>query len=157
MLDQLDYGTAYWLDYYEARARKNGYIVEYEPFIYPADFLPIAAAGTDEKPVTIDQYADFILTHQTLAVINNATGTAVTQPNFLARLIGESSGRQFQSDQVHVMNVFGTGQRPFILSVPPIFNASTTFSVELENIDAANAYRVHLAFIGVHAKQKRAG
>lgn len=154
MYQFLDFNTAHYLDALREDYAAQGYDVAYLPFTYTADFLPLAASATQTTTVTIDHDSDFILGKQTMTVFDG-DGAGIEFPNFLARLIVETSQRQLQNRLTHALNLFGSAQRPNIYYKPLVLAAKSTFTVEAQDLSGADA-TIRLAFAGVKAFLRRA-
>lgn len=122
-------------------------VMQYLPFVYAADFLPLLGNTSDVDSVTIDQDADFLLCMQTFSAFSTA-GAAQSAPNILLRLTSDAVSRELQSQQVHVINCFGTGERPFILYEPLELPAKSSLTVEAQSLTATDI-NLRLSFIGV--------
>ena len=154
MLDFLDFHMTSWLDAFRAQYRARGFDVTYWPFVYGAEFLPLVANTTQQTTVTIDQDADFILCLQTFASFSDA-GAVQAAPNVLINLRLDTSQRFLMSQPVHLINIFGTGERPHQLFKPLLMPAKTTMNVEADSDSVANS-NLRLSFIGVKAYLSRA-
>ena len=131
-----DFSLTHYLDSLAAEYEQKGYSVDYRPFTYNANFLPIAATETAQTVVTIDHDSDFLLGYQTLAAFDAQTSTVIQYPNLLARIIVETQQRQLQNERTHVVNLFGTAERPWTYYKPALFSAKSSFTVELQNLTA---------------------
>ena len=138
MLSWADYSYTHYLDSLAAELRAQHYSVRFLPFLYPCNFLPLAANATDMEPVRIDEDADFVL-GQLMA--NNP------ELNVLARLIPDT-GREFTSQPVHMSTIFGTGQRPHLLYKPKLFKKQSVLQVELQDLTTV-PNNIRLTFGGV--------
>lgn len=147
--EYLDYNLSHYLDALAAEYARDGFTVQYQPFSYPADFLPLAASAEQTVQVAIDQDADFVLAQQTITAFET-DGTDVLAPNLTVQLRPTSSQRQLQTNPVHVGNVFGTGERPHLYFKPLVLSARSSLQVTLTNL-VATAYNVYLNFEGVKA------
>jgi hypothetical protein len=58
------------------------------------------------------------------------------------------SGRQLMNQPISVVDVFGTGQLPFILPIERIFKARSNITIQVSNFSAAETYDLRLDFIG---------
>lgn len=150
----LDFNLAHYLDALREDYQQQGYDVSYLPFVYTADFLPLAASGTDTETVTIDHDSDFILGKQTFAVFDT-DGVGIEFPNFTARIIVTTSQRQLQNQATHALNLFGSAQRPNVLYKPLVLSSKATFAIEATDLSGA-ASNIRLAFHGVKAFLHRA-
>jgi hypothetical protein len=130
--------------------RARGFDVAYQNFVYGADFLPLAANATDSRVVTIEHDSDFILCAQTQTVFTALT--YVLNPNVLTQTMSESSQRAFQNQNAHLLNTYGTGQRPFLWPKPIVFEAKSAFTVQCTDLSGTvGGQNIRLSFIGVKA------
>lgn len=120
-----------------------------DTFTYNTQFNTIAGSTTATQSVSIQNDADFVWTQGSVVMTDSAgtTFTNVLNVPMLVKISDSASGRQLSDSQVHVSNMFGTAQNPFILSFPKIFRAGGQLSVELQNL-SATAYRVFFALHG---------
>ena len=120
-------------------------------YIYEAEALAIAPAGSANDIINIEADSDFILQKFTYqADIAAAAYTADTTPIPLItiQLIDSGSGRQLMQNPIPVSSFMGNGQLPFILPNPRKFLRNSTIQVAFTNFDAAVTYNLRLAFIG---------
>lgn len=125
------------------------YVEDY--FVYNATFEAIAPADTQQANIQIQADSAFKWTKAALqADIDAAAYTESSRPIPLCTLqiVDSGSGRQLFFNALPVELVFGTGQLPFILPIPRIFQARSNISLTLANFDAATTYNVRLALIG---------
>lgn len=121
-----------------------------DTFTYNVQFNTLAANTTAAQSISIQNDADFVWT-QGSVVVTNAAGTTFTSAlnvPILSLISDSAAGRNLSDSSTHVSNYFGTAQQPFILSFPKIFRAGGQVSVQLQNLDAANAFRVFIALHG---------
>lgn len=147
-LETLQYGLTNYLVALAQEYRARGFSVTYQPFVYGADWLPLAASGTASRVVTIEHDADFVWCFNTQTVFTVAA--FVQNPNILLRFTSETSQRQFQNAQTHMLNVCGTGQRPFPWYKPVVFSAKSSFTIEAQDLSATEQ-SIRLGFHGVKA------
>ncbi len=129
-------------------------VTQYLPFVYAADFLPLLGNTTLLDQVTIDMENDFLLCMQTFAAFSTG-GVAQTAPNVLVKLTADVAARQLMSGQVHLINVFGTGERPYLYYEPLELPAKSSMSVEADS-ETATDLNLRLSFIGVKVFTERA-
>jgi len=154
MIDSNDFSLQNFLDFLASEYRRKGFTVQYQPFVYGADFVPINAGITDSRGVAIDHDADFILSAQTF--VSFETGGLVNlNPNMLVSLSDQSSQRQLQNEPLHLVGTFGTGQRPFMYYKPLVLRRRSTLLVTLTNNTLQN-HNTRLSFQGVKAYTTRA-
>jgi len=148
VLNFLDFNMTRQLHAHKARLRKAGYkIVQFLPYVYAADYLPLTGNTTVQVPVTIDQDSDFLLCQQTFAAFTTA-GAAQSAPNILIRYTADAVARQLMSQAVHLANIFGTGERPYIWYQPLELPAKSNLHVEADS-ETATDLHLRLSFIGV--------
>lgn len=120
--------------------------VELDPFTYTAIFNTLGASATASVDIAINADSDFVVRYINLTSYS-AAGTIVADPDYLLTLFDSGSGRNLQDANVHVRNITGNGQRPFIWPEPRLIKASSSFRVTLQNL-TATAARVDVALIG---------
>jgi len=103
--------------------------------------------------VTIDGDAPFIWCASTFSAFTTA-GAAQTAPNILIRLRPETIQRELMNAQVHLISVFGTGERPHMLYMPMELPAKSVLSVEADS-ETATDINLRLSFIGVKVYLKK--
>ena len=153
-MDHATFNLTDFLDSLGAEYRARGFAVQYQPFVYPCDFLPLPASADVTGTVNVDQDADFILAQQAAAVFL-ADGTYVPNPNITVEIRPATSQRQLQSNPVNLGNVFGTGERPHLLFKPLVLAARSSMTVRLVDLSATLQY-VRLSFEGVKAFLRKA-
>jgi len=147
VLDYFDFSQSRQLAKRKAELQRTGYKVTYWPFVYPADFLPLLGNTVLPSNVDIDGDAPFIWCASTFSAFSTA-GASLTAPNVLIRLRPETIQRELMSNQVHLISVFGTGERPHLLYVPLELPAKSVLSVEADS-ETATDINLRLSFIGV--------
>lgn len=152
-MEHLDWSQAAFLDSLEELHRRRGYEVDFQPGYYPADFLPLTAGATQEFPVTIDPDSDFVLCQQMGVYFDNA-GITLAAPNVLVEMRSEANQRDLQNQPVHLMGIFGTGERPYVYYRPLILRARGTLFVRLQSLSGGDI-NIRLTFGGVKAYLKR--
>lgn len=120
-------------------------------FIYEVDFSALAFGSSATGNINIQADSDFEL--QKLCYFADIAAAAQTDdtrviPLVTINITDSGSGRFLSSDAVPVTSIFGTGQIPFILPTPKIFDARATISIEVANFSAATTYNLRLSFIG---------
>jgi len=115
-------------------------------FVYSTVFNVLGAGGviTQQVPITAD--SDFVLDALNL-VAYSAVGILVVNPDYQLSLVDTGSGRNLQDAPIHVNNITGTGQFPYILPECKIFAGSSNISITLQN-NTAVAAKVDIALIG---------
>jgi len=120
-------------------------------YIYEAEALAIAPAGSANDIINIEADSDFIL--QKFAYQADIAAAAYVLnttpiPLITIQLIDSGSGRQLMQNPIPVSSFMGNGQLPFILPNPRKFLRNSTIQVAFTNFDAAVTYNIRLAFIG---------
>ena len=120
-------------------------------YIYEAEALALAPAGSANDIVNIEADSDFLL--QKFAYQADIAAAAFTDstrpwPNVTIQLIDSGSGRQLMQNPIPVTSFMGNGELPFILPNPRKFLRNSTIQVAFANFDAAVTYNIRLAFIG---------
>ena len=122
-----------------------------EFFTYQEDFSAVASGASATGNINIQADSDFVLQKLTYyADIAAAAQTANTRviPNATIVITDTGSGRQLMESAVPIASLFGTGQLPFILPTPRLFQARSTISLIVANFDAAVTYNIRLSFSG---------
>ena len=117
-------------------------------FSYSALFLPIAAADTTSFNIAIQADSSFMIQYITRVVNDVANLVFFDQAPLLMLITDTGAGRVLMDTQVQIENLAGTAQRPFIPPFPKFVQASATLSVQLQNLDPANAFNVRITFHG---------
>lgn len=125
------------------------YVKEF--FTYELDFAAVANGSSASSSFNIQADSDFVL--QKLAYFADIAAAAQTAntrviPLMTTVITDTGSGRQLMSAAVPVVSLFGTGELPFILPTPRLFQARSNVSVTVANFDAAATYNLKLSFIG---------
>jgi hypothetical protein len=149
MFDFYDFTTAQFLDaladVYEAR----GYRVQYLPFVYSVDFIPLNGNDEQSRQVEINADADFICT--ALTYVANVTGaSALTLPIVVASIVIDNNQRALTNVFTLLGNLYGTGPRPGNLFKPLVLPANSTMTVTLQN-QAQDGLEIRLSHVGVKA------
>jgi hypothetical protein len=154
MIDSNDFSLQNYLDTLASEYRRKGFTVQYQPFVYGADFVPINTLVTASVGVAIDHDADFILSAQTFVCFETG-GLVNLNPNMTVSLSDQSSQRQLQNEPLHLVGTFGTGQRPFLYFKPLVLRRRSTLLVTVTNSTLQNQ-NLRLSFQGVKAYTTRA-
>ncbi len=149
-LNWLDFNYVHFLDALAEEYRAQGYLVHFQPFTYGADFLPLTLLTTQSVTTVIDHDADFVLCFQNFAATVAATNANLAAPNSLAQQILETSGRRLQDRPTHILNIFGTGQRPAVLFKPIVIPARSTISLELQDLGGITL-DIRISYVGCKA------
>lgn len=146
-----DYPINHFLEKLRQEYRRKGSDVEFLPFTYNADFLPLAASATANVVSTTDHDSDFIIMQSMQATFTSPAGVFTKNPNILVRITHDVSGRRFEDRDTALTNTFGHGERPFPWMRPAFIPAKSSFTTTLSNQDAGNAFTVRLSYWGVKA------
>jgi hypothetical protein len=125
-----------------------------EFFTYQEDFTganQVVSGGSVTGNINIQADSDFVLQKLTYyADIAAAAQTANTRviPNATIVITDTGSGRQLMESAVPIPSLFGTGQLPFILPTPRLFQARSTINLIVANFDAVEDYNIRVSFIG---------
>lgn len=149
MYDFPDFHLTYWLDAIALEYRRRGFNVKYQPFVYGADFRPILSTVTAQATTTIDSDADFIWCQSTYVAFTPAGANQIA-PDLLVQHTAVSSQRDLENGFVHMLNVYGTGERPFLWAKPLVVAAKSAITVAVTN-NAGADLNVSLSWIGVKA------
>jgi len=127
-----------------------GSAFELDPFTYVINYLPATANTTTTNQFIVQADSAFVWCKGTAIVTatDNVTFLTVGQWPFLITVSDSGSGRDLMDSGVHLYNMFGTAERPFILSKPKIFDPNSTVSGKLQSLHTATNYNVRLAFHG---------
>lgn len=125
------------------------YIKEF--FSYELDFASLASGTSNSDSFNIQADSDFVM--QKLAYFADIAAAGQTNSSRVVPLISltitdTGSGRQLMSSATPIPSIFGTGELPFILPTPRLFQARSNVAVTVQNFDAANTYNLKLSFIG---------
>lgn len=129
-------------------------------YVYEAASGSLTASATATDTIQIEADSNFIL--QKLAYLTqpvagtaiaaNAIGLVASQriiPQVGIILVDTGSGRQLMQNPIPIPSIFGTGELPFILPNPRLFQRNSTIQVQFTNFDATNTWtNIRLAFIG---------
>lgn len=119
-----------------------------EMFWYNATFSALAAAASSTAQVQIQADADFIILKQTRFVTNDADESVVTAPLATVLLTDTGSGRQMMDSAVHIENLFGTAQFPYILPQSKRLAANSTFQVQVTSLAPSITMNIWINFAG---------
>lgn len=133
----------------DVRAASLAGAIETFPFSYSANFpIAVLVAGANiPLPVGIDNDSDFVV-RQSMYSAWTAAGVLAPAPDLLVSLFDNASGRNWQNQPQHVINVLGTGQLPYLWPEAALLKGGATFTVTINNIDAV-AMRVYVTFSGI--------
>jgi hypothetical protein len=117
-------------------------------FWYATQNLPIGIGGPAQEPqVQIDARSDFLAL--ILTGWSDQEDVAVPVNHYSFEISNSSSGRAFQSQPLISRAVVGTGQRPYYLAVPILFEASSSIALRIIALNPAVAYNIRIVIGGV--------
>lgn len=118
-------------------------------FWYATANQAIGIGGPPAEPqLQIDARSDFLMLQ--LTGFSDRDVAALPPVDFYTiEIAGSSSGRNFQSAPLHSQAVVGSGQRPYYLTVPILFEASSSIALRLVALNPAVAYNIRVVFGGV--------
>ncbi len=121
-------------------------------FTYSLDFA-IGPGESQSQNISIQADSNFVIQKLCYQADMGPGTNALTNASRIIPLVtllitDSGSGRQLMSAPVSLVNLFGTGEIPFILPQPKMFVARSTVTVTLANFSASNGYHINLAFIG---------
>lgn len=130
---------------------KSGGSFVREFYTYEEDFSALAAATSATGNINIQSDSDFVL--QKLMYFADVAAAAQTSgakivPLCTIVITDTGSGRQLMESAVSIPSLFGTGELPFILPTPRLFQARSTIAITVANFSAATAYNLRLSFCG---------
>lgn len=121
-----------------------------QPFFYTADFTGATVAvgsATTNVVVAISSDSDFAW-FGTSAVVRDVTNLIpVPAPYHSVTFVDTGSGRQFMSAPVHLDNLAGTAQLPFLFLKPIILGGGASLTVSVTALAATNR-NIQIALIG---------
>jgi hypothetical protein len=123
-------------------------------FVYGFDLNPLQAGAVNQPAqFTVDQDSDFLVQGIAVVAVTEADETAEEDfPPVTVQLQDSASGAVWFSAPQHIANIAGRnavdGPGVTRLEVPRWIAAAATVTGEFSNLDAANAFRVWVAFRG---------
>lgn len=121
-------------------------------FVWSVDWegaTPLAAATTAPRTFQVDADASALLVAVNGTVTDAGLFTLPVGATPIKLEIRDTgSGRYFQNVAVMWDNLVGTAQLPGFLPFPKFVPRSSSVNVSAQNLDAANAWDVHLSFLG---------
>lgn len=122
-------------------------------FVYEAQAVTLAVVGGAPQTDTIQIQSDADFIWQKATYESDAAGAIVTQntrnsPNVLIQITDTGSNRQLFFNPVPIVNVFGTGELPFILPNPRLFMKTSTIQIDFTSFEAVATPTIRLSFIG---------
>lgn len=121
---------------------------ELDPFTFNLEYLPATASTTTNDSFSVQSDSAFVMV-KTAAVVtatDNTTFLTTGQWPFLFTLSDSGSGRDLMDSGVHLYNIAGTAERPFIWPKPKILDPNSTVTGKLQNLSATDRY----ARIAIH-------
>jgi hypothetical protein len=120
-------------------------------FVYVANFLSLAPAGNATQVINIDSSADFLWIKG--AYMADNAGAAQTDssrivPNVDVQIQLGGADKNMFSANTPIPSVFGTGQEPFVWSMPQRLYRSSALTITLTSREAAITLNIRLALIG---------
>lgn len=116
----------------------------------PANTI-LAAGGSTSFAFNIDGESDFFWDKATLAVVDDATDTLVASPLLYITIVDTNSQRPLMNNPTPAINIFGTGQLPFILPIRKLFFSKATVKIQLQNYSALDYSAIDFSFVGIKA------
>jgi hypothetical protein len=133
-------------------------------FTFNIEYLPATLSAFTSGSFLVQNDSAFVLCKTSyiavLATDNLTPVTAVTVPApattllvshenapFLVNITDSGSGRQFSNIDTHIDNWFGSGEWPFIWSVPQVFDPNSNVTMRVQNL-VATSFNVRCAFVG---------
>jgi hypothetical protein len=132
-------------------------------FTFNIEYLPATLSTFTSGSFIVQNDSAFVLckTSYIATLTDNITPiTAVTVPApaatilaahesapFLVNITDSGSGRQFSNVDTHIDNWFGSGEWPFMWSVPQVFDPNSNVTMRIQNL-VATSYNVRCAFVG---------
>lgn len=117
-------------------------------FVYVAHFPIGTFVGNATIIVNVPIQADSDFLLRALSLVSyTAPATPLASPDYMIQIFDTGSGRALSSATVHVGNMCGTAQLPFILPEPRLFSAGGVVQVTLVN-NTAVASLVDVGLIG---------
>lgn len=126
-----------------SRAKK----LELDVFTYTGIWIPLGAAAIVPLQIPINADSDFVLA-KSMLVAYGAAGVMLVNPDYLITFFDTGSGRQIQDNPVHVHNIMGSAEHPFIWPEPKLIKGSSVLTVTLQNLTAVATARVDVALNG---------
>lgn len=129
-----------------------------DPFTFVLNFLPATASATTTARFTVQNDSAFAIC-KTAYIASDTSDAAVSglQPfgsggltsfaPFLVTLTDSGSGRALSDLGIPIDSWFGTGQRPYLWTIPKLLDPNSTFEAGVQNLSATDR-RVRLAFHG---------
>ncbi len=123
-----------------------------DPWVQTIEVLPAAANSSNGSGTSqVADDGDFVAVYLTAVVTNTDNVTFVAYPSWplLVSIEDSGAGRAFMDIPVHLANIAGTAQLPYILPYPKMVERASTISMSVQNFAAATAYNIRLSIHGV--------
>lgn len=130
----------------EQAARAKRVVLDH--FTYTANWTPLAANQTLAVVVPISADSDFLWMETTL-VDYTAANVLNPAPDLLISYQDTGASRNLQDNPVHVLNVTGNGQWPYVLPEPKLLIGNGSLQITLVNNVNQQEGAVRLSLIGV--------
>lgn len=120
-------------------------------FVWSVDWegaTPLAAGGTASRSFLVDRDADALIVAVTGVIFDAGAVTAPTTNPLKLAVNDTGSGRNLQNVAFMWDALVGTGALPGYLPYPKLIPAASTVQVQAQNLDGANAFDVHVSFMG---------
>jgi hypothetical protein len=117
-------------------------------FGYDLLFSSIASGASLTVTTQIQTDADFLVQALSFFCYDLTTNGQITAPVSTIQLYDTGSTQTWFDQAIPLVNVFGTGQYPFMLPVPRLILAGSAFTGTLANVVSTNAQYYMLTFHG---------
>jgi hypothetical protein len=124
-----------------------------DPFIFPINFLPLAASGSATGQFITQADSGFAIVKTSFTVASSVdvfVANISDIPRYAPQIITLSdsgSGRDLSSAPVAIETQFGTGDHPVMWPRPKVLDPNSTFTARIQNL-VATAFNIRLSFIG---------
>jgi hypothetical protein len=99
-------------------------------FIYSTGLITFGVTGSTQTAlISIQADADFVLTYITAAPVP-------TTNTFLIQVTDQGSQRKLSNNPIHMLDLCGTAQRPYILPMPHRFPRNGAILLDFTNLGA---------------------
>ena len=116
-------------------------------FTYSALWVPLAANATTPFTIPISADSDF-LWQETCLIAFTAANVLWPNPDLLLSFADTGSGRFLQDVPVHVSQITGNGQWPYILPEPKLLIGNGGITLTLTNQTAIQQGYIQISLIG---------
>ena len=119
-------------------------------FAYGQEIVPLGVSARTAVTIQIQADSDFLIVAGVLDTRDGATGLAFqATPPLLIAIQDSGSGRELQSIDTPIGNLFGTGTLPAYWPFPKIIKRSSTITTTVTNLDAALTFNVRFTYLGI--------